>query len=53
MQNLGLANMGAYPYVRAAIIGQSINSFNIEVTTIMTNRACQQSEPWKLCPALH
>ena len=27
MQNLGLANMGAYPYVRAAIIGQSINSF--------------------------
>ena len=23
MQNLGLANMGAYPYVRAAIIGGS------------------------------
>ena len=23
MQNLGLANMGAYPYVRAAIIGHA------------------------------
>ena len=55
MQNLGLANMGAYPYVRAAIIGGSwfLRIRSLRFKGWPTRRPRQQSQPWQLRPVVH